>query len=283
MREIVVLTKRNVLNYLRDKASVFFSLLSVIILLGIYLLFLKNMISEVEGLTALQKNVFFLGYVMGGVLVVSTITLSLGVMGNYVYDLDTKKLNGILVAPVSRYKITLSYCLSTAIVTTVLTLIMFFLAFLYLGIAVGVWYSFLQVLHIVGVLMLYVIISTPIMIFIISFVKSLNAFGAVASIVGTLIGFISGIYIPLSVLDPFTQNIAALMPFSHMTYYLRKLLIGDEVFNLIPLETHKAAGISQIQLFGANVPITLALGVSLILSLAFFIFSYIKINKKQVN
>jgi multidrug/hemolysin transport system permease protein len=282
MKEIFILTKRNILNYVRDKASVFFSLLSVIILLFIYLLFLKNIFTEMEGITQLQRSIFSLGYIMGGLLVVSTITLSLGVMGNYVYDLDTKKLNGILVTPISRYKITLAYCLSTIIVTTILTLIMFFLAFFYLGLFLGSWYGFFQTLKIVGVLILYVIISSPIMIFIISFVKSINAFGAVSSMVGTLIGFLSGIYIPLTVLDPFTQNIAGLMPFSHMTYYLRKLLIGD-FYNDIPVEVLEGAGISQVKLFGANVPTAWALIVSLIVGAGFFIFAYIKINKKQTS
>lgn len=283
MREIYILTKRNILNYIRDKASVFFSLLSVIILLFVYLLFLKNMFNDMEGLSNTQKNIFLLGYIMGGVLVVSTITLSLGVMGNYVSDLDTKKLNGILVAPISRYKITLAYCLSTAIVTTILTVLMFFLTFLYLGITVGAWYSFVRILHVLAVLILYVAISTPIMIFIISFVKSMNAFGAVSSIVGTLIGFISGIYIPLSALDPFTQNVAALMPFSHMTLYLRKILIGKDIINFIPDEALNAMGMSPVQLFGINVPMPLALLASVLVAALFFTFAYIKINKKQTS
>ncbi len=283
MREVFVLTKRNMLNYLRDKASVFFSLLSVIILLLVYLLFLKSMFDGLEGFSSVQKQVFFVGFIMGGVLVVSTITLSLGVMGNYVQDLDSKKINGILVAPISRYKITLAYCISTAIITAALTLLMFLLTFLYLGIFVGFWYSIVQFLHAVSIIMLYVVISTPIMIFIISFVKSMNAFGAVSSLVGTLIGFISGIYIPLSVLDPFTQNVAALMPFSHMTYYLRKLLIGNDILNMMPEEALNSAGIGPVQLFGAEVPVAVALIASVVLSVMFFIFAYIKINKKQAS
>jgi len=281
MREICTLTKRNMLNYLRDKASVFFSFLSIIILLGIYILFLKNIFNDIPLATQAEKNTFMLGYIMGGLIVVGTITLSLGIIGNYVYDLATKKLNGLLVSPTSRYKLTLSYYLSTMILTFALVLIMFFLSVLYLVISTGTCYSFLQILQVVGIILLYVLISTPIMVFIASFINSTNAFAGVSSIVGTLIGFISGIYIPLSLLDPFTKNLAGLLPFSHMALYLRKLLCGDTL-NGIPLEALDSFGMGEIPLFGANVPIYIIFISSLVVSCILFFISYLRMNKKQV-
>ena len=46
MREIFYLTKRNCLVYLRDKSAVFFSLLSMLIVLGLMVVFLGKMNSE---------------------------------------------------------------------------------------------------------------------------------------------------------------------------------------------------------------------------------------------
>ncbi|NCB48538.1 MAG: ABC transporter permease [Clostridia bacterium] len=282
MREIYILTKRNVLNYLRDKASVFFSFLSIIILLGIYILFLKNIFNDLPLANEVEKNTFILGYIMGGLIVVGTITLSLGIIGNYVYDIATKKLNGLLVSPTSRYKLTLSYYLSTMILTLVLVLIMFFLSVLYLVISTGTCYSFLQILEVVGIIILYVLISTPIMVFIASFVNSTNAFGGVSSIVGTLIGFVSGIYFPLSMLDPFTKNLAGILPFSHMALHLRKLLCGDTLIGLSE-EALDSFGMGDIILFGANVPIYIIFIVALAISCVLFFISYLRMNKKQVS
>ena len=68
-----------------------------------------------------------MGVIMGGVLVINTVSLSLGVMGSIVTDIDTRKLDGFLVTPVKRYKIVLSYYLSSIIVTATLTIFMWLL------------------------------------------------------------------------------------------------------------------------------------------------------------
>ena len=281
MREILTLTKRNMLTYFRDKAAVFFSFLSILILLAIYLLFLGKMFNDLPGISQQQQSVFMVGYVMGGVLVIATITLSLGVIGTYISDVASKKIDAFLVAPVKRYKITLSYYLSTTIITLVLTLLMFVLVWLYLGIIVGFWYSALSLLYIILTLILYVFISTPIMIFVASFIKSMNAFGGVSSIVGTLIGFLSGIYVPLSLLDSVTQSIAGVLPFSHMALNLRSLLIGDQIMNLLTPDILSSTGLSQIQVFGASIPLYLVYIASSMLAVLLLVVSYIKINKKN--
>lgn len=281
MRDIVVLTKRNILVYLRDKTSVFFSFLGVIILLAVYFLFLKD-IYQMESLDAVNQNIFMVAYVMGGVLVIATITLSLGVIGNYVNDLDTKKINGYLVTPVKRYKLTLSYYFSTAFLTIILTILLFFLSFVYLGIVSGFWYSFLTVLQVTGLLILYSLISSSFMVFIASFIKSINALGGVSALVGTLIGFASGAYMPLTMLDVFTQTLAGILPFSHMTYYLRLLLL-QPIIDLLPQEALSSFGLVQVKVFGTAFPIYVIAILSVALAVGLFILSYFRINKKQTK
>lgn len=281
MREIAVLTKRNILVYLRDKASVFFSFLSVIILLGVYLLFLKDLY-KIDNIDAVSQKIFMIAHVMGGVLVIATITLSLGVIGNYVNDLDTKKINGYLVTPIKRYKLTLSYYLSTAILTIVLTLILFFIAFVFLGVASGYWYSFFSILKIVGMLILFSLISSSIMVFIASFIKSINALGGVSAVVGTLIGFVSGAYMPLTMLDVFTQTLAGILPFSHMTYYLRKVLL-EPIIHLIPEQVLYSVGVVEVKVFGIIMPAYVIAIFSIALAIGLFVLSYFRINKKQTK
>ncbi len=46
MNDILALTKRNCLCYFRDKASVFFSLLGVLIVILLYLIFLTDMLVD---------------------------------------------------------------------------------------------------------------------------------------------------------------------------------------------------------------------------------------------
>ena len=280
MKQILTLSMRHIKNFYRDKAAVFFSFLSVIILLGVYILFLGNIYGTIELGSSLLKLRFVVGFVMGGVLVVNTLTLSLGVIGTYVGDRESKKINSMLITPVSRWKIIVSYFLSTYVLTLLLTIVMFLLVFLYMGFN-GFWYSFLDLLQIVGIIMLFVTISTPIILFLVSLINGMNAFGGLSSIVGTLIGFISGIYIPLSAFDPFTLSIASIMPFSHMTIYLRRLLIGNDIISVLPAEAMEANALNYLEIFGLQINIYVLFGIVVLLSFGFLALAYFKMNKKE--
>jgi len=283
MYELVTLTKRHIKNYLRDKMSVFFSFLSIIILLVIYLLFLASLYGNLEGFTEVENSIYTVGYIMGGVIVIGTITLSLGVIGSYVTDLESKKINGFLVSPIKRSRLIISYYLSTVIITLFFMLLMFLLVFLYLGILVGYWYSLTVVLYSILTIIVFVFISSPLVVFLATLIKSNNAFAALSAIIGTVIGFISGIYVPLSILSPFMSNLASLMPFSHMTIFLRRLLIGDDILIQIPDEALNDLGLKNLNVFNLNLSIYLVLGIFLVISLSLLVFSYLRVNKKQKN
>ena len=85
MAVLLQLVRRNILNYLRDKASVFFSFLSVIIIILMYILFLGKMqIDNLEGAFEGVEGVGWLvsSWIMAGFLTVSIITVPLGALGN---------------------------------------------------------------------------------------------------------------------------------------------------------------------------------------------------------
>ncbi|MDD2445946.1 MAG: ABC transporter permease [Clostridia bacterium] len=280
MYELSTLVNRHIKNFLRDKMSVFFSFLSIIILLGIYLLFLGSFYSELSILTGVENTIFILGYIMGGVIVIGTITLSLGVIGSYVSDLESKRINGFLVSPIKRSTLTLSYYLSTVILTLFLTLIMFFLMFFYLGISLGYWYPPMLVLSAILTITVYVFISTSLVVFLATLIKSNNAFGGISAIIGTVIGFVGGIYIPISMLSSFMVSFAGLLPFSYMTIFLRKMLIGNELLLKVPNEALVGMGLIDLNPFNLNLSMYWILGIFIALSFALLMLTYFRVNKK---
>lgn len=283
MNSVFQLSKRNIKLYLRDKTSVFFSFLSIIILLAIYLLFMANMIPTNPALTSAENARFVLGYIMGGVLVIATLTLPLGVIGSYVSDVESKRFNYFLVMPIKRRTITLSYFLSTFIVAFVLIMFMFLLTTIYIGATTGLWFSLAEML--LGLLLIAacLFVSVPLILFLISFVKTNNSFAGLSSLLGTLIGFISGIYIPLTVLGSVTKNIAALLPFSHMTILLRRFLVGDSILSKMPQEAIEGASMGYLPIFGFNVPIILLFVGFAVFSGLLLVLSYLRINKKRAS
>ncbi|HRX44402.1 MAG TPA: ABC transporter permease [Acholeplasmataceae bacterium] len=287
MNDLMSLVKRNTLAFLRDKAAVFFSFLSVIILLALYFLFIgKQYTSDLTMVSNDMKIFLSVGVIMGGVLVINTVSLSLGVMGNIITDLQFKRLDAFLVTPVKRYKIILSYYITSIIVTVVLTLVMWFLTVLYVGIFSGYWYTFLTIIKVSGLLIFYTFISATLMIFLTTILKSVNAFGALSGVLGTFIGFISGIYMPLFVLGKSMVYVASLVPFTHMTILLKQVLL-KEPYALLPGEMVDEIsgfyGTNEVGVLGQDVNLFWILLVSLLLSFLLLYFAYRNMSRKMTK
>ena len=124
MREIYYLVKRNALIYLRDRAAVFFSRLSMFIVLGLMAIFLGKMNSDdlvailarfgERDTAADEKNASYLVqlWTMAGILVVNSVTITLTVLGAMVRDETRHRIVAFYVSPVKRIKLSLGYILT---------------------------------------------------------------------------------------------------------------------------------------------------------------------------
>jgi multidrug/hemolysin transport system permease protein len=295
MYEFTALVKRHMLKFLRDKTAVFFSFLSVIILLVLYFMFIgENFVSQLRDPAYAQLidpgliDYIKISNMMGGILVINTISLSLGIMGNIINDLEQRSLDAYLVTPVKRYKIIFSYYVSAIIVTIFFTIIMWGFTIVYLGILSGYWFPINVILYTVLLLTFFTFISSSLMIYLVTLLKSVSAFGALSGVLGTIIGFTCGIYMPLVILSKPIQNIASAIPFTHMTILLKNVLL-EEPMNLLTqsLGTEQAVnemkpffGMNEIGLFGADVHMFwLMIGSSVIATLLLYL-GYRNMSKK---
>ncbi|HYH02754.1 MAG TPA: ABC transporter permease, partial [Bacillota bacterium] len=185
MRTLWSLTKRNILVYLKDKAAVFFSLLSALITIGLYAIFLaETNIQAVEALIpASRSSITYLvnSWVMAGIIVVNSITVTLGVLGNMIEDEVENRLPAFLVSPVNRTKLTLGYILAAFIVGNILCLFTLFLSQLYIVGTGGALLTFTQLIQVIGLIGLNVFASTCAVFFMVTFVRSRNAFATLST------------------------------------------------------------------------------------------------------
>lgn len=289
MFQLNSLVKRNIKIFLRDKAAVFFSFLSVLILLILYFLFLRNSYETgLDDLTSSDKTFLSMSQMMSGVLVINTLTLALGMMGNMVNDIYYHKFDSFLVTPTKRSTILLSYYVSSIAVTFILSIFMWLLTVLYVFITAGVTYSFLSIVLVSLLLLVYTFISASIMIFIISFVKSINAFGTISGVLGTFIGFVSGIYMPLSILPKAVSYVASLNPFTHMTILMRRIILEkpfERASTMIPEEgmalLKEPYGYNEIGVLGMDVSLSVIMIVIVLLSLVLFYITMKRLSKKN--
>ena len=243
MKIILALSKRNLRLFVRDKALVFFSFLSVIIILGLYVLFLGeiqvNNIKQSIGMDLPEIDALVYAWMLPGLIAVASMTLSLGNMGRLVDDAQAENLNDFLVSPLKRWQLILSYLLSSVIITSVISVLMFGLSIVIVKLKGGPWLNVEQILQSLGVMILLIISSALLSLYIASWVKTQNTYGVVNSMVGTFIGFVTGAYMPMGIMPVFVQNMFNILPVSLGASMLRQIYLGpimDKVFAQASIE-----------------------------------------------
>lgn len=233
MKNIFVLTKRNCLLFLRDKATVFFSFLSSIIIIALYFLFIgklyQNGFNEQAGMMLTSKQLNFAIYLqmIVGVMVINSISFAIGMFSFMAKDFEKRKVDSFMLARVSRLEVVLSYLVSGFIVSFVLNLFTFFVSFLIIGISTGLWLGAGAFFSVIGALIILTFISCSFLLLITVLIKSSAALGVLNGIVGTVLGFVCGIYMPYSQLGSGMKYVASFLPFTHFTVWLKQIVLGN--------------------------------------------------------
>lgn len=236
MSKYISLTRRNCMVFLRDRTAVFFSLLSMLMVLLMMCVFLgdmntKGVINVLEqyggerNLVQDKENALNLVqyWTLAGLMVVNALTVTLSVIGIMVGDANENKLQSFFSAPVNRSVIALSYITTAVIVGMLFCMITLGVALGYIYITGGTMLSVGAIVQIMGYTLMNVCIFAIIMYMLAMFVKSSSAWGGIATVVGTLVGFVGAIYLPMGDLPSGVANVLKYIPILHGTSLMRKV------------------------------------------------------------
>lgn len=323
MREIFYLLKRNILLYIRDYVSVFFSVLSMLIVLALMVIFLGSMNSEnvVEALAqygsmpntaeggedmtdliqmqiqdslknmdageagevlaqydamretstedeslsyliqmgtqaffanmdgedmaqmfsqlgggtrdtaADEKNAAYLiqMWTLAGILIVNAITITMTVMGTMVQDEAKNRLASFYMAPVKRIKIALGYILSSWIVGIGMCLLTLILGEIYMVLRGNPLLTAADFLKLFGMIVLNTFVYASIAYVMALFIHTESAWSSVLTIIGTLVGFVGAIYLPMSMLPEGVSKVLKCLPVLHGAAMMRMVCTRDAI------------------------------------------------------
>ena len=220
--------KRNLLVFFKDKASVFFSLLSVFIIIGMYALFLGDVwtssMKDVPGARNLMDC-----WIVAGLIAVTSVTTTMGAFGTMVEDKSKKIIKDIHSSPLPRVSIAGGYILSAFIIGVIMCVVALVLCQAYLISEGGTMFTGIQLIKIFGIILLSTFSNTALVLFFVSFFQSNNAFSIASTIIGTVIGFLTGIYIPIGQLPEGVQTVIKVFPPSHSALLLRQVIMEDAI------------------------------------------------------
>ena len=226
MEEIFMIS-RHLKIYLRDKGTVISSFVAIFVIIALYVLFLGNYLESVISSTIGKQTGNFLfvnSWVLSGIVVVSSVTISLGLFGVKVQDEESEILTSFLVTPISKFKIVVSYIIAAWIISGIVITIVFFLWWLLMRLLGYELLTLTQVPKLILYISLNILSSTSLTFLLVNFVKSVAAFSSVSTIVGTLTGFLAGIYLPIGALPQFVQVIMKLFPPTYGVAQIRSIL-----------------------------------------------------------
>lgn len=291
MSVLYQLVLRNTRLYLRDKAAVFFSFFSVLIIIGLYVLFLGRMhqdglageYGDVEGINWLISS-----WIMAGLLTVSTVTVPLSAIGTLINDRASGVLNDFYTSPIDRRILALSYLMSSWVIAFMMVGLNFILGQTYVVIMGGDILGVVATIKIFGMILLSIMTFSSLFFYIALFMKTLNAFSLLATLVGTFIGFLGGIYIPIGQMGGKVQTAMNLLPSAHSVTLMRNIYMEgaiDKVFGNAPPEAFEEFSF----LYGLEVNVwdyslsPYALVLSMILfGLVFYILSVFKLSNSKL-
>lgn len=241
MEQLKTITSRNLKLYLRDKGAVFFSLMSMLIVIVLMLLFLGDM--QTENITDMLKGIpghdtsndeknaklLILSWTCAGILAINAVTVTLSAMSSMIKDKESGAVYAIYTAPVSRGLIAFGYVLSAWAASVFICMLTMFLTELYCVFCGMEWFSAAVHMKLAGMIMVNSFTYAAMMYVAATVMQSERAWSGFGTIVGTLTGFLGGIYLPIGQLSEGIGNFMKSTPIIYGTVLFRELMTEQAV------------------------------------------------------
>lgn len=227
LRKMRYLTLRNIKLYFKDKMTFLVSLITPLILLVLFIAFLKStyedsILSIIQGFDLDQSLIDALtgGWLFSSVLATSCITIAF-CSGMMVIDKINRANIDFMVSPVKKSTLQLSYVLANLFSTFIITFVLLIVGLIYLA-CVGFYITFVDILLIVFGIIITSLFGTILANIIWTFTHSQGVVSGVCTLVSALYGFICGAYMPISTMGQGMQYFVSLFPGTYATVLFRQ-------------------------------------------------------------
>ena len=243
------LVKRNMRLFLRDKGAVFFSLLSMLIVLALMLFFLGDMNVDnlKEALAEIPERnadtdadnafLFVVLWTCAGIVSINAVTVTLAVYSTMIKDRTEGRLASIYTLPISKLSVSASYVTAAWLCSVIICAITLAISEIYCIIIGGEIFSVITHLRLLGMIAVNSFAYAALMYLAATLIKTQGAWSGIGTVVGTLVGFLGGIYIPVGALADGMVNVMKFIPVLYGTKMFRSVMTEDicaRIFDGVP-------------------------------------------------
>jgi ABC-2 type transport system permease protein len=226
MRSITAIIIRNLKNFYRDKLRFFSN-----ILMGVLFLFIFSFVMKSAAIGMANP----INYLISGIIIMSVFQTALNNCMNIIEDIASGFMREILVAPISRWQISIGQILSASAIALLQGIIM-----VIIGLFMGLQIDALHFIEMIGVMILVGIAFSSIGLYLATVAKNSTTFQVLVFIFVMPLTFLSGAYIPTTAMPHFLLPLVYINPLTYTT----------SLFRYISL---KMEGLSAAQLIEAGV------------------------------
>lgn len=241
MNKFIGLTKRNLLIFFKDRGAVMFSMLTPVIVLMLYILFLKNNYVDslknvssalMDFIKADDLDAIANGMLLSGILGSGLLTVAYNSLNTIVKDRENKIDYDISATPIKRVEIILSYFVAAFISALIMSLIILFLGILVLVFQNEMYFVAADIFKLISIVALGALTATSFFMIFMMFFKSTSTSGACFGLLSAISGFVIGAYIPLSEFSSSVRTTCNLFPSTGVTVLLRKVILRGVLNNI---------------------------------------------------
>lgn len=265
MNPIIAIIERNLLNYIRNKARLLGSLFMSFFMLVMFSFLMK---SSMSGLGQPMN------YLLAGVIIMTVFQTGINHSSEILSDIAGGYMKEVMVAPISRSEISIGNIAAGALVATLQGAIMMILA-IFLGLHVSV----LQFLLMLIMMLLSAMTFSAIGLFLATVSRNAPAFQTVSSMVMMPLTFVSGAYIPTTMIPGFLLPVVYLNPLTYTTSIFRYIALGARTLDTRELVAQGMA----FDLGGFVITPLMGLAITILIGTFFFVLCVRKFDRADFS
>ena len=228
MKSSMILIKRNIKLFFKDKGMFFTALITPAILLVLYATFLGNVyrdsfVTNIQNAVALPDKLIdslVASQLISSILAVSCVTVAFCSNFLMVQDKANGTARDFKIAPIKSSVLSLSYYVATILSTLLICFSATAVCLIYLA-SIGFYMSVADVFLLILDVFLLVLFGTALSSVINFFLSSQGQISAVGTIVSSGYGFICGAYMPISSFNSGLQKVISFLPGTYGTSLVR--------------------------------------------------------------
>lgn len=224
------LVYRGLSLFFKNRQAVIGSFIGAAIMIILYVFLLgESLVGSLSVLT--HPKLVVDAWMLAGVIGIASASSTLGSVSLMIRDKESNVYTDFMISPISKSKIMLGYFFSTFLISLLITLVVIVIAEIYLVVlSKGDFLTLPQFGLLFVVSLLTVFCSSAFMFFVASFFRRIDTFSTVTAVIGPLIGFLTGCYVPIGSLPEGVQKVVEYFPLTSGIVLIRRILT-ENVFS----------------------------------------------------